>query len=200
MNNDPLKPVPQAPIVPVQPPVAVQHPIIKQLQAQQGAKLFQDAKTTFPYLADKNIGFVYSPNANNKNMLEFYSPDETERPKEIPLGQPGVQVFNPNTRPMDILADYVSHYGVTQDQKLKEIYEKFASSVPEKTLKDRYEWHQKHEGEKRSFEDWKKMTGLPELFRGYTFKQWGDDVTAKRMYTPEQLKVLDEARKYLNIK
>jgi hypothetical protein len=35
------------------------------------------------------------------------------------------------------------------------------------------------------------------MFRGYTFNQWEN---AKDMYTPQQLQVLDQVRKYLGVK
>ena len=52
--------------------------------------------------------------------------------------------------------------------------------------------------EKRPYEQWYQMTGLPEMFRGYTFNQFGQN--AEQMYTPQQLETLNAVRQYLGIK
>jgi hypothetical protein len=171
-----------------------------------GQMLFEKAQTDYPYLADKNLAFKYSP-GGGRGLLEFYGPDEPgspeyPRPQEIPMGQVGVQVFDPKARPMDILADYVSHYGVEQDPFLKERYQQFSSSfTPEQqqTLKEQYEWYQKHPEfkETRPYEEWANIVGVPGYFRGYTFDQWKDSQGA---YTPQQLQLLNQVRQYLGIK
>ena len=171
-----------------------------------GSLMFENAKKEYPYLADKNLAFKYSPSVG-RGFLEFYGPDETgspeyPRPKDIPMGQVGVEVFNPKVRSKDILADYVSHYGVEQDPFLKERYQQFLGSFTpqqQETLKEQYKWYQNHPEfkETRPYEEWLNISGLPAFFRGYTFDQWED---AKEMYTPEQLKTLDAVRSYLGIK
>jgi len=171
-----------------------------------GSMMFEKAKSEYPYLADKDISFKYSPN-EGRGFLEFYGPDEPgspeyPRPKEFPMGKVGVEVFNPKTRPLDILADYVSHYGVEQDPYLSERYQQFSQSfTPEQQqrLQEQYKWYQEHPEykESRPFEDWKNASGMPGYFRGYTFDQWEN---SKDAYTPQQLQVLDQVRKYLGIK
>ena len=171
-----------------------------------GSLMFENAKKEYPYLADKNLAFKYSP-SGGRGFLEFYGPDETgspeyPRPKDIPMGQVGVEVFNPKVRSKDILADYVSHYGVEQDPFLKERYQQFLGSFTpqqQETLKEQYKWYQNDPEfkETRPYEEWLNISGLPAFFRGYTFDQWED---AKEMYTPEQLKTLDAVRSYLGIK
>jgi len=171
-----------------------------------GSLMFESAKKEYPYLADKDIAFDYAP-GQGRGFLEFYSPEETgspeyPRPKNIPLGRVGVQVFDPKTRPIDILADYVSHYGVENDPYLSERYQQFQQSfTPEQQqrLQEQYAYYQQHPEykESRPYEEWLKASGMPGYFRGYTFNQWDD---AKDMYTPEQLKTLDAVRSYLRIK
>lgn len=171
-----------------------------------GQMLFEKAKKEYPYLADKEIAFDYAP-AKGRGYLEFYSPTETgspeyPRPQNIPMGKVGVQVFDPRTRPVDILADYVSHYGVENDPFLKAQYEQFSKSfTPEqqKRLQEQYAWYQNNPKfkESRPFEEWAKSTGIPGYFRGYTFNQWDD---AKSAYTPQQLLLLDQVKKYLGVK
>jgi hypothetical protein len=166
-----------------------------------GAMMFEKAQKEYPYLAGKDISFMYSPQQDDR-MLEFWHPDEpgsseSPRPDTLPLGKPGVQVFNPKTSPLDILGDYVSHYGVQADPRLAAMYQQFGQSLDPAMMQRRYAEHQQMFGEKRPYEDWYSSTGLPEYFRGYTFNQWPD---AAQMYTPEQLQILNQVRQYLGVK
>ena len=96
-----------------------------------------------------------------------------------------------------MLADYVSHHAVKNDPVLQALYTEFESNVDPAVLKQRYEVHRKKYGEKRPYEQWKERTGLPELFRGYTFNQWDN---AEEMYTPQQLDILNRVRGYVGVK
>ena len=161
-----------------------------------GQMMFQKAQEKYPYLSGKDISFAYNPQEGDR-QLEFYHPEETERPASIPAGKVGIEVFNPQVTPEDILGDYVSHYGVEADPKLKAYYEQFSGLLDPATMQQRYQYHQQNFGEQRPYEEWSRMTGVPEIFRGYTFNQWPD---AAQMYTPEQLNVLNQVRSYLGIK
>ena len=171
-----------------------------------GQMLFEQAKKEYPYLADKNIAFDYAP-GKGRGKLEFFPPDEPgnaeyPRPQNLPMGRIGVQVYDPQAKPSDILADYVSHYGVENDPFLKAQYQQFQQSfTPEqkKKLQEQYSWYQNNPKfkETRPFEEWAKATGIPGYFRGYTFNQWDD---AKSAYTPQQILLLDQVKKYLGVK
>jgi hypothetical protein len=65
-------------------------------------------------------------------------------------------------------------------------------------MQERYKFHQQNFGEKRPYDLWLQHTGIPEMFRGYTFDQWGPNAAKK--YTPEQLNILNQVRQYLGIK
>lgn len=168
-------------------------------------QIWQQAQKQYPYLADKNIDFVYTP-GGGRGMLEFYPPGESgdpqfPRPQQLRMDRPGVQVFDPKTTPLDILGDYVSHYGVKADPFLAQRYQQFSQSLDPKQqqiLREQYAYYQNHPQykETRPFEQWLEMSGLPGYFRGYTFNQWPD---ARGMYNAEQLKMLDEVKKYLGI-
>ena len=143
------------------------------------ADLLEQAKELFPYLQDKEILYLNTPNESDGRMLESYSPGANTlpgegRPPEFPPDSFGIQNFSEKTRPIDVLGDYVSHEGVNNDPTLKELYRQFDKVTPVDELKKRYEHHKKN-GEKRPFAQWKAKAGLPELFRGYTFDQWGAD-------------------------
>ena len=176
------------------------------IKADQGGKLFEKAQQEYPYLADKDITYKYSPK-QGRGFLEFYGPEETgspeyPRPKELPLGKVGIEVFDPKTRAIDILADYVSHYGVEKDPYLVELYKQFSGSMnPEQRqrLQQQYQYYQQHPQykEQRPYEEWEKISGMPGYFRGYTFNQWDNP---QEMYTPQQIQMLDQVRKYLGVK
>jgi len=175
------------------------------IKADQGGKLFETAQKEYPYLSGKDIAYKYSPQ-QGRGFLEFYDPQETgspeyPRPKELPLGKVGIDVFDPKTRPIDILADYVSHYGVEKDPYLAEQYKQFAGSMsPEQRqrLQQQYQYYQQHPEykEQRPYEEWEKASGMPGYFRGYTFNQWDNP---QEMYTPQQIQMLDQVRKYLGV-
>jgi len=171
-----------------------------------GQMMFQKAQQEYPYLADKQIPFVYTPKEGSENLLESWKAGEPgepgyERPAQIPLNQFGIQVFNPEGgTPLNILGDYVSHYGVENDPKLAAYYQQFQNLLDPTAMQERYQYHTKKLGEKRPYEQWYEMTGLPEIFRGYTFNQFGPREQAIKEYTPEQLNVLDQLRSYLGIK
>lgn len=180
--------------------------VLETIKADQGNKLFERAQQEYPYLSDKNIAYKYSP-GQGRGFLEFYDPEEIgspefPRPKELPLGKIGIEVFDPKTRTIDILADYVSHYGVEKDPFLMERYKQFIGSMtPQQRqhLQNQYKYYQQDPEykEQRPYEDWEKASGLPGYFRGYTFNQWENP---QEIYTPEQMKMLDEVKKYLGVK
>ena len=172
--------------------------VLDTIKADQGNKLFEKSQQEYPYLQDKNVAYKYSPQQNPEYMLEFYKGEDL--PDWAKGKQAAIEVFNPKTRSIDVLGDYVSHYGVEQDPQLAQMYQQFAGQLDPAMMQQRYQYHTQNLGETRPYQEWYNMTGLPEMFRGYTFKQWGDDQEAKGMYTPQQLQTLDLVRQYLGIK
>ena len=180
--------------------------ILDTIKTDRGNKLFERAQQEYPYLAGKDIAYKYSPQ-QGRGFLEFYDPQETgspeyPRPKELPLGKVGIEVFNPKTRPIDILADYVSHYGVEKDPYLAQRYQEFIGSMSpqqRQILQQQYKYYQQHPEyqEKRPYEEWEKASGLPAYFRGYTFNQWENP---QEMYSPQQIEMLNQVKKYLGVK
>lgn len=165
------------------------------IKADQGSKLFETAQKEYPYLAGKDIAYKYSPKENAEYMLESYQGEDI--PEWAKGKTAAIEVFNPKTTPLDILGDYVSHYAVQQDPQLKAYYQQFQNLLDPAAMQQRYQYHTQNLGEQRPYEQWAQMTGVPEMFRGYTFNQWEN---AKDLYTPQQLQVLDQVRKYLGVK
>jgi hypothetical protein len=138
-------------------------------------------------------------------MLESWSPGMkdsipgVDRPKEFGDDKFGVEVYDPKTKPLDILGDVVSHHLVDKDPKIKGIYGDFKNSIEpwqDDILKEQYEYAKAHEHgpETDTFEKWKDISGLPAYFRGHPFQQWDD---SEKMYTPDQIKNLNGMMDYL---
>ena len=160
-----------------------------------GQMMFEKAQKEYPYLANKDVAYKYNPQENSPYMLEFYQGDDL--PEWAKGKQSAIEVLNPKTTSLDILGDYASHYGVNTDPQLQALYAQFQGQLDPKMMQERYQYHTQNFNEARPYDQWMQMTGLPEMFRGYTFNQWDD---AAKMYSPEQLKTLDTVRSYLGIK
>lgn len=165
--------------------------------------LWDRAQKTYPILRGVPMGFVVTPD-EDRGVLEFF--DKTEpgspenpRPPELPFGTPGIQVFDPATKESDVLADWTSHWGVKTDPRLKRLYEKFTKSLDPEWMKKRHQSDKKDRGEKRPYQQWFDATGAPGVFRGYTFDQW-DKRWNDKVYTSEQIGILDEVRKHVGYK
>lgn len=166
---------------------------------------FDLASQQYPILKKLGIQFKSSiGQGKSGNLLEFWKPGEpgdksSPRPGDIPLKSPGVEVFSDKVRPIDILGDVVSHHLMETDPKIKKTYDVFEKSLTprqESVLQHQYEYAQQNQDEKRPFDEWRKETGLPAMFRGYAFQQWPDEFNQK-VYTPEQIKLFDTMMQYL---
>lgn len=173
--------------------------------------LLDQARERYPILKNYDYGYTekFRPNAG---FLEHWEPGDAGvapsstqsldalRPQQLPMDKPGLEIRDPNTRPIDILGDIVSHNLINTDPVVKQAYDKLQGSMnpaQQAILQDQYEYAKKHEGETRPFEDWKTATGMPGFFRGYAFQQWPKEFNDKA-YTPEQRDDLDKLVKYLS--
>lgn len=166
--------------------------------------LLDQAAEQFPILKDHDI--AYKENfGGGEGYMEAWSPGMTEgnpgqmRPSEFPMDKFGVEVYNKDSHPEDVMADITSHHLINVDPVVKDTYSKFTNSLEpfqHDILKDQYEWAQKNQNEQRPYDDWRDNTGLPGYLRGYTFNQWPKDFNDKA-YTPEQTKMLDTLKNYL---
>jgi len=194
--------------------------ILDTIKNDQGGKLLETAQKEYPYLSNKSIAYKYTPSKDFR-QLEFYHGEDLPDWAKSAGKQTAIETFNPSARPIDILGDYVSHYAVKQDPQLMSLYQQFSQNVPKQTyqkrlnetiqnlqesIKNTNDPEQKKmlteelQSMKTNPKGWWDRVGLPEYFRGYPFKQWGTDDEAKIMYTPQQLKILDKVRSYLNVK
>lgn len=161
----------------------------------------------YPILSKIGLRGVESYGSNAPGGLEFWPENEPgtldyARPKDIPLGSIGVQIFSDKVAPKDVLADVTSHHFVKNDPVVSDLYNQFLGSLTEaqwKRIQGDYEYAKQNEGEQRSFGSWLGTTRLPAYFRGYTFQQWPKDFTS-RVFTPEQIDIFDKVRDYVGYK
>ena len=78
-----------------------------------------------------------------------------------------------------------------------ELNEILSAAEQKERLKGQYGHYVSKEGEKRPYEQWEQMTGLPAYFRGYPFKQWADEFN-QVAYTPEQREMFDRMMNQLS--
>lgn len=166
------------------------------------------ARKQYPILGSMAVNTVRTPLPNDNRMLEFWPPNEAgdkqyPRPQGLPMGQVGVQIISPDTKPSDVAADIVSHYLVNTDPTLKKEYQQFAKTFQtpdeQKRLREDYQWDKTHSGEDRPFDQWTQQTRIPAYLRGYVFQQWPQN-TYDKMYTPDQIKLLDAIKATLKRK
>jgi hypothetical protein len=170
---------------------------------QPPMNLLQQAQQQYPVLQNQNYGYVENYQ-QGRGFLEHWAPGEpgapdAPRPAQIPSNQYGLEIYDPKTRPIDVLGDVVSHQLVNTDPNIKNVYQQFQQSMTpqqHQMLAEQYQYAQQNEGEKRSFEQWKEQSGLPSFFRGYAFDQWPKEFNDK-VYTPEQKQMFDGMMQYL---
>jgi hypothetical protein len=178
-------------------------PLSPQNAPPQRLNLLQQAQQQYPVLQNQNYGYVENYGKGG-GFLEHWPVGEQgapnqPRPQQLPIGQMGLEIRDPKTRPIDVLGDIVSHNLVNTDPTIKAAYQNFQQSITpqqHRILSDQYQHARKNEGETRSFEDWKATAGLPAFFRGYAFQQWPQEFN-DRVYTPEQKQMFDQMMQYL---
>jgi hypothetical protein len=168
---------------------------------------FGAAVEKWPFLAQ--YPHVYS-NVPGRTNLESWPIGESgtkeyPRPQGLPPDKFGLEIFDRNIRPDDVLADAVSHGMRFDDNAVRLAYDRFSQSITpqqEGILRRQYQWYRLNSGEVRPYDAWRSMSGLPGMFRGYAFNQWGDaddpNWYAMNWYTPEQRTLLDEMMQNLN--
>lgn len=185
---------------------------LNQANANNNPNVIDQAINQYPILKQMGLTGVMTNAPGKYGGIESWPAGETgepgyERPKELPLNQFGVQVFSSGgvggpIKPIDVLADAVSHNLVKTDPQLKKYYGNFIDSLTEqqyRKLEQDYAYDVNKYQEKRPLFDWATQSRLPAYFRGYTFNQWPDEWN-KQFYTPDQINILNKTRDYLGIK
>lgn len=173
-------------------------------QALSQPNVIDQAQQQYPALGNLGLVGQVRQGQTDGRKVEFWPPNEPgnqqyPRPQDIPMGRPGVEVFDQNLRPIDVLGDVTSHYLMQTDPKVQGYYNQFQQSLNDDQrgrLREQYDWYQKNAGEQRPYDQWESNTGLPAYFRGYAFQQWPQDFN-ERAYTPDQRQMFDQMINYL---
>jgi hypothetical protein len=172
-------------------------------QPDASANAFESAQQQWPILRNQNILSKFTPR-QSPEKLEAWPPGEAgtvtrPRPQEFPTDSYGIEVYN-HTRPIDVLGDVVSHFLVDKDPEVRKFYNEFNRSITpqqERHVLGEHFLYDKAHGDKRSYQDWRRISGLPAYFRGHPFQQWPENYN-KRVYTPQQRELLDRMMRYLS--
>tara|TARA_R100000988_G_scaffold35447_1_gene17878 strand:+ start:650 stop:2599 length:1950 start_codon:yes stop_codon:yes gene_type:complete len=161
---------------------------------------YDTAKKMYPVLKNYPYNIVETLDENSPYYLEHFPPEEVgslenPRPKNLPIGEYGLQIFK-DVKPEDIAGDIISHHIINKDKYLSKKYEEFKKLISKEDMLNRYNYHKNNLGENRDFNNWSERTGYPELLRGYVFNQF-DKKTKDNLYTLEQKKVLDSIKNYI---
>ena len=183
----------------------IKDPVFDEVVKENDPMFLEQAQKEFPRLKELDLGYKYTPR-EDRGFIEFFPPDEPgspefPRPKELPIGKPGIEVYNPRTRPVDIAGDIASHWMVYNDPRMIDYYGRFRQSISpdqQERMRQQYDFYKKNYGETRPYEQWYETTGLPGYFRGYPFQQWEPE-EIEQAYTPQQKAILDEVLNYLRM-
>lgn len=160
--------------------------------------ILADATKQYPFISQYNP--IVTVGQGNDAYAETWAADEPgdqsyPRPKDIPLGRFGVQVFKPEAfRPADLAAEFLHVDPIANEtrdrllksmtpaqiQKLKQASNDYAESIKLKL------------GEQRAIQN-----AVDSALRGYTTGQWPDEANAQMQYTPAQKQMLDGLRGYM---
>lgn len=154
----------------------------------------------YPRLKQHGFEARTAPNQYQEGggKMEFFHPEESHSPKP---GVPLMEIYDPSIRGEQLeisMLGEAMHYLPSVDPKWEEMRQGFAASLtPEQQETDRraYEYFE----EKRPYEQWMNVSRLDQYLGGYLApppdpkhrEEWA------RTYTPEQKKLLEQMRNYL---
>jgi hypothetical protein len=177
----------------------------------QSSNVVDQAVAKYPRLKSLNPAYVQSNENPNGYMLEHWGPNDTKygntpRPKELPLGRIGIQVFNPKTTADDVAGDIVSHRLVNIDPEISGTYKQFKSSLTPKQkdfLRGDYEEEVKVAKKSGSdmpgaFDEWLDRVGTPAALRGYAFNQYNPRVQKEFGYSEKQKELLNKIKTHIS--
>jgi hypothetical protein len=173
-------------------------------------KLVAATRQQYPFVNNTPFAAMYgSPDGNN--MMETYPIGETggptdPRPRQLPINQAGVEIYNRNAKPSDLAADLLSHsdkYGKTyskaltysmdgpQMNELKHEAGDYGETLKE--LRPDMNVAEKQHVYQRALEN----AGSAAL-RADLFDQWGKEGTSGLGYNADQNRLVYDAKQYVH--
>jgi hypothetical protein len=181
--------------------------IISAMDRDRAMQIWEQTKEKYPIMKSAPVDFVYNPTGVERPGnagIETYPVGETYRPPNVPLNRVGIGVWSSQgVNPQDIVGDYLSHHLIYNDPKFSELYKQFqTSTTPEGQafLQELYREATQNRAskEQRPYDEWLQVSGWPQYLRGYVSQQFNPDELSK-IYSPEQIKAMDEMKKLLGL-
>lgn len=168
-----------------------------------GSALWQQAQSQFPILKSSGILYKYTPRPGpfgpgQGSHLETWPPkeegtSESPRPKEFPIDQYGIEVYNPKAKTAYVMGDALAHVLRFTDPKVKQVYQQLAASVTpaqKQSIMNDYHHNVLAGTEHRPADFYYMYSGLPQFF--------GDFLSGgSSRYTPQQRQLADDLLKYI---
>lgn len=162
-------------------------------------QLLQDAQSTYPFIKQHNPVVITNPSQNG-NYAETWpigepGSDYSPRPSAIPIGQLGVEVYNPQSFSAHDLAGEVLH----ADPMANSVRQQLMNSWTPKqlsALKQHSADYQESLDQGQSEAD-AIRNATDAAMRGYVINQWPSHVNKAMKYDKNQLKMLDGLRTYM---
>ena len=164
--------------------------------------LMRKAAQEYPFLSQHKPIVITNPD-QGFGFAQTYAPEETgrpmgdgtfSRPKELPMGQLGIEIYRPNEFDHHALAGEVMHV----DPYAREVSDKLAKTwTPDqlKTLREHALDYQATLDEGRPEAD-AVRNATDSALRGYVVGQWPEEVNTSLKYEPVQRALLESLKSY----
>ena len=164
--------------------------------------LMRKAMQDYPFLSQHKPVVITNPD-QGFGFAQTYSPEETgkplgdgtfSRPKELPMGQLGIEIYRPDAFTHHDLAGEVLHV----DPYAREISDKLAKTWSPEQLKNLREHaldYQATLDEGRPEAD-AVRNATDSAVRGYAVNQWPEEVNTSFEYQPVQRALLESLKNY----
>jgi hypothetical protein len=171
--------------------------------ADYAADLLSQATQAYPFVAKHNPMVVVNP-MEGKGFAQTYPIGETGKPLEgggyskhssLPINRVGVEIYKPDEFSHHALAGEMLHIDPMANKTRKALMQSWTPKQLN-TLKEHALDYQATLDEGRPEADAIK-NATDAALRGYTIKQWPDEVNQELAYSPKQLKVLESLKSYM---
>ena len=163
------------------------------------SSLISRAAKEYPFITQHNP-FVFMGNDPSRDYAETWPADEEgtpdrPRPKELPAGRIGVQVFRPTDfGPSDLAAEFL-HVDPVANETRTSLRASLTPAQIEQlkhASRDYQSTIDRGESEDRAVQN-----ATDSALRGYTVGQWPAEANASMGYSPAQLQMLENLKRYM---
>jgi hypothetical protein len=166
--------------------------------------LLEEATKAYPFVAKHNPMVVVNP-MEDKGFAETYPIGETGAPlpqggyskhSSLPIDRVGVEVFKPEKFTAHDLAAEMLHIDPIANQTREALIKSWTPKQLKTLKKHALDWEATLAEGRPETDAIKNATDS--ALRGYTVGQWPEEVNKALMYSPKQLKVLEQLKSYMS--